>query len=48
MINAPFSNPEPPIPATALPMINMFDDWAAPHMADPTMKSTRHARKTFW
>jgi hypothetical protein len=48
MINAPFSKPDPPIPATALPIINMIDDLAAPQMADPTMKSTTQVRKTRW
>jgi len=31
IVKAPFVIPDPPIPATALPTINIFDDVATPH-----------------
>lgn len=44
IVYAPFSNPELPSPATALPMISMFDDVAAPHNKDPNSKTAKKLR----
>jgi hypothetical protein len=45
MLYPPFSIPEPPIPAIALPMINIFEDVAAPQMTDPSSKMPKKLRK---
>jgi len=45
IVKAPFEIPEDPIPAMALPTINMVDDWAAPHNKDPSWKTKKKARK---
>lgn len=37
----PFIRPDEPMPAIALPTMNMGDDWAAPHSADPTSKMAK-------
>ena len=48
MLSAPFLSPDPPSPATARPMINIFDDCAAPQIAEPTSNRTRKARKVYF
>lgn len=45
IVKAPFPMPEAPMPAMVLPMMNMADDWAAPHSADPTTKMEKKDRK---
>lgn len=45
IVKAPFPMPEAPTPATALPTMNMVDDWAAPHNADPTTKMKKKDKK---
>ena len=44
MVTAPFCNPEPPMPATALPTISMLDDEATPHSSEPSSKSKKKAK----
>lgn len=44
IVSPPFIKPDPPKPATALPIINMDDETAAPQMADPTSNSRKKAR----
>jgi hypothetical protein len=39
---APFKIPALPMPAIALPMINMFDDTAAPQTAEPISKTPKN------
>jgi hypothetical protein len=36
IVKAPFVIPDPPIPATALPTMNIFDDVATPHKREPS------------
>jgi glutamine synthetase len=45
IVNAPFTMPDPPIPATALPTINIFDDVATPDRRDPSSKRPRKTMK---
>ena len=47
MVTAPLARPEAPIPATALAMINIFEESAAPHRRDPSSKSARNVRKVY-
>jgi hypothetical protein len=37
--------PEEPMPAIALPTMNIDDDWAAPHRSDPSKKIKKKTRK---
>jgi hypothetical protein len=48
IVKAPFPMPEDPTPAIALPTINMLDDWAAPHNADPSTKTKKKDKKVHW
>lgn len=48
MVRAPFERPDPPIPAMALPTINIFEDLATPHKRDPSSKSPRKKRKVYY
>jgi hypothetical protein len=48
IVRAPFMMPEPPIPATARPIIKALDDWADPQTADPTSKMKRKARNVYY
>lgn len=45
MIKAPFMIPEVPIPATARPTINIFEEVATAHIKDPTSKMKKKAMK---
>jgi hypothetical protein len=47
MVMLPFTIPEDPIPATAHPMISMFEDVATPHSRDPSSKRRMKLRKTY-
>jgi hypothetical protein len=47
IVRAPFINPELPIPATALPIINMFEDFAMPHNNDPSSNRARKERNVY-
>jgi hypothetical protein len=42
---APLRIPELPKPAIALPMINMFEEVAAPQTADPISKIAKNTKK---
>jgi hypothetical protein len=41
---APFIMPEVPIPATALPTINIFEEVATAHIKEPTSKMKKKNR----
>jgi hypothetical protein len=43
IVKPPLTMPDPPIPATALPTINIFDEVATPQRSEP---SSKRARKT--
>lgn len=45
VVMAPLASPAEPTPAITRPMMNIGDDLAAPHMADPTSKITKKTRK---
>jgi hypothetical protein len=45
MLYPPLSSPEAPDPAIALPMMSMFEEVAAPHIADPTSKIPKKHKK---
>ncbi len=46
MTREPFMIPELPIPATALPTINILEDVAIPHNSDPSSNVTKNPRNT--
>jgi hypothetical protein len=46
IVKAPFIIPDPPIPATALPTINMFDEVATPHKREPSSNIAKNIIKT--
>jgi hypothetical protein len=46
MTRAPFMIPELPIPATALPTINILEDVATPHIRDPNSNVIKNPRNT--
>jgi len=48
MVNAPFTSPAPPSPATALPTINMLEDTATPQSKVPNSKRARKERKVYF
>jgi hypothetical protein len=41
IVKAPFKMPEPPIPAIARPIINIFDDVAIAHIKEPSSKTKK-------
>lgn len=45
MVIAPLVRPDPPIPATARPKINMVDERAVPQRTEPISNNPRKARK---
>ena len=48
MLIAPFTSPELPKPATALPMIKTFEEGATPHMSEPHSNKKRKARNVYF
>lgn len=44
MVKEPFEMPVDPIPAMALPTMNIVDDWATPHSRDPSMKRKKKTK----
>jgi hypothetical protein len=44
----PLTRPEPPIPATARPIINIVEELAAPHSTEPSSKRQRKAKKVYF
>jgi len=48
IVRAPFWRPEAPIPATARPTINIFEDEAMPQRREPNSKTAKNARKVHW
>jgi hypothetical protein len=45
IVKAPFRRPEVPIPATARPTINIFEDEAMPQSKEPNSKTVKKIRK---
>jgi hypothetical protein len=45
MVNAPFTSPAPPIPATAREIINILDDFDTAQSSEPTSKRAKKERK---
>lgn len=45
IVKPPFTMPDPPMPATALPTINIFDEVATPDRRDPSSKTPRKTMK---
>ena len=45
MTKAPFISPEPPIPETPRPTINILDDVETPHINDPNSNIAKNERK---
>lgn len=43
IVKPPLTMPDPPIPATALPTMNIFDEVATPQRSEP---SSKRAKKT--
>lgn len=48
VVRQPVNRPEEPRPAMARPIMNIADDCAAPHMAEPSSKTKKKARKVHW
>jgi hypothetical protein len=48
IVRAPFEIPDVPIPAIARPIINISEDFAAPHITEPSSKKPRNARKVYY
>lgn len=48
IVKAPFKMPEPPIPATARPTINIFDDVEIAQIRDPSSKTKKKATKVHY
>jgi hypothetical protein len=48
IVKAPFIKPLPPNPATALPMMSILEETAAPQRAEPSSKTRRKARKVIY
>lgn len=47
IVSAPLTRPEPPIPATARPTINIFEDVAKAVIIDPSSKTNRKNMKVY-
>ena len=48
VVRAPLDTPAAPTPEMTRPTMNMGEDWAAPHIADPTSKMTKKVRKVHY
>jgi hypothetical protein len=48
IVRAPLLSPDPPIPATALPTMSMFDDRAVPQSTEPSSKRHKKARNVYY
>jgi hypothetical protein len=48
MVKAPFNIPEVPIPATARPTINIFEEVDKAQISEPSSKRAKKARKVHW
>jgi hypothetical protein len=48
IVKAPFKIPEPPIPASARPRMNIFELWAMPEIREPNSKRTRKERNVYF
>jgi hypothetical protein len=44
MVSVPLMRPDEPRPATALPMMSMVDELAAPQITEPSSKTKKNAR----
>ena len=45
IVKPPFTMPDPPMPATALPTINIFDEVATPDRREPSSNRPRNTMK---
>jgi hypothetical protein len=45
IVKPPFTMPDPPMPATALPTMNIFDEVATPDRREPSSNRPRKAMK---
>jgi hypothetical protein len=45
IVRAPLNTPDAPIPAKALPTMNMCDDFAIPDKKDPASNTNKKHRK---
>jgi hypothetical protein len=45
IVKPPFTMPDPPIPATALPTMNIFEEVATPEMREPSSKRPKKTIK---
>ncbi len=45
IVKLPFTMPDPPMPATALPTINIFDEVATPDRREPSSNRPRKTMK---
>jgi hypothetical protein len=48
MVKAPFWIPDVPIPATARPTINVFEEVATPQSKEPNSKMAKKVMKVHW
>jgi hypothetical protein len=48
IVRPPLIMPAPPIPAIALPTMNIFDEIATPEMREPTSKRAKKDRNVFY
>jgi hypothetical protein len=48
MVKPPFISPEPPTPATARPMISIFELVATPHKSEPSSNMDRNIRNVIY
>jgi hypothetical protein len=48
IVHAPFDKPDPPIPATARPIMSMAEERAAPHRTEPSSKTARKHKNEYY
>jgi hypothetical protein len=48
IVNAPLIMPEVPIPETARPTINIFEEFETPQMSDPSSNTAMKLMKTIY
>jgi hypothetical protein len=48
IVNPPLNSPEPPIPATARPIINAVDEGAVAQTREPISKIATKMKKVIW
>jgi hypothetical protein len=48
IVIAPFNKPDEPMPATARPTINIFEETATPHNKEPNSNKNRNVRNVYY